>query len=170
MVQENVPAPTSMPGNPPPKDQEAVIAGSHLKSPADLTSMPSFPKGQDGSLLAKFLTDDLWYELEDKADRFGFTFKQAIFSGCKNTDSGIGVYAGSPASYEDMSELFVPIIEHYHQYSLSKGHVSNMDPSDLVAPPLPPEDAAMIKSTRIRVGRNLADFPLGPGISREQRL
>ena len=27
----------------------------------------------------------------------------------------------------------------------------------------------MIKSTRIRVGRNLADYPLGPGITREQR-
>mgnify|MGYP001562555434 CR=1 FL=1 len=27
----------------------------------------------------------------------------------------------------------------------------------------------MIISTRIRVGRNLAGFPLGPGISREQR-
>ena len=27
----------------------------------------------------------------------------------------------------------------------------------------------MIVSTRIRVGRNLADFQLGPGISKEQR-
>jgi creatine kinase/arginine kinase len=27
----------------------------------------------------------------------------------------------------------------------------------------------MILSTRIRVGRNLAEFPLGPGISKEQR-
>ena len=27
----------------------------------------------------------------------------------------------------------------------------------------------MIVSTRIRVGRNLADFPLGPGISNDQR-
>jgi protein-arginine kinase len=27
----------------------------------------------------------------------------------------------------------------------------------------------MIKSTRIRVGRNLKDYPLGPGITREQR-
>ena len=27
----------------------------------------------------------------------------------------------------------------------------------------------MILYTRIRVGRNLADFPLGPGISKEQR-
>ncbi len=28
----------------------------------------------------------------------------------------------------------------------------------------------MIVSTRIRVGRNLADYPLGPGLSKEQRL
>ena len=28
----------------------------------------------------------------------------------------------------------------------------------------------MIVSTRIRVGRNLKDFPLGPGVTKEQRL
>ena len=27
----------------------------------------------------------------------------------------------------------------------------------------------MIKSTRIRIGRNLAAYPLGPGISKDQR-
>ena len=32
------------------------------------------------------------------------------------------------------------------------------------------EQAAMVKSTRIRVGRNLAGFPLGPGVTKEQRL
>ncbi len=37
------------------------------------------------------------------------------------------------------------------------------------APPLAPEDAIMIKSTRVRVGRNLADYPLGPGLSKDQR-
>jgi len=34
----------------------------------------------------------------------------------------------------------------------------------LNAPDFPPDEAAMIRSTRIRVGRNLAGFPLGPGI------
>jgi len=29
------------------------------------------------------------------------------------------------------------------------------------------EDAKMINSTRIRVGRNLADYPLGPGVTKE---
>ena len=28
----------------------------------------------------------------------------------------------------------------------------------------------MVNSTRIRVGRNLQDYPLGPGVSKEQRL
>lgn len=40
-----------------------------------------------------------------------------------------------------------------------------MDGSALNAPLLPEDDAAMIISTRIRVGRNLADIPLGPGIT-----
>jgi len=29
---------------------------------------------------------------------------------------------------------------------------------------------AMVNSTRIRVGRNLAGYPLGPGVSKAQRL
>ena len=31
------------------------------------------------------------------------------------------------------------------------------------------EDAAMINSTRIRVGRNLKGYPLGPGVTKAQR-
>jgi hypothetical protein len=41
-----------------------------------------------------------------------------------------------------------------------------MDYTKLNAPPLEAEDAAMIKSTRVRVGRNLAEYPLGPGLSK----
>jgi protein-arginine kinase len=44
-----------------------------------------------------------------------------------------------------------------------------MDYNQLKCPPLKAEDASMIISTRIRVGRNLADVPLGPGISKAQR-
>ena len=29
------------------------------------------------------------------------------------------------------------------------------------------EDSARVNSTRIRVGRNLADYPLGPGVTKE---
>ena len=44
-----------------------------------------------------------------------------------------------------------------------------MDYTKLQCPPFSPEDASMIKSTRIRVGRNLKEFPLGPAITKEQR-
>ena len=36
-------------------------------------------------------------------------------------------------------------------------------------PPFTADEAARILSTRIRVGRNMADVPLGPGISKDQR-
>lgn len=42
-----------------------------------------------------------------------------------------------------------------------------MSAENLDAPPFHPDDAAMIISTRIRVGRNLAEFPLGPGITND---
>lgn len=103
-------------------------------------------------------------------DKHGFSFKQAIFSGCKNTDSGIGVYAGSHDSYAAFAPLFDKIILDYHKHGKSAKHVSDMDASKLKAPPLAEEDAKMIVSTRIRVGRNLADYPLGPGLSKAQRL
>jgi len=44
-----------------------------------------------------------------------------------------------------------------------------MDASKVDAPPFDEEADKMILSTRIRVGRNLADYPLGPGVSKEQR-
>ena len=47
--------------------------------------------------------------------------------------------------------------------------MSDMDYTKLQCPPFSAEDASMIKSTRIRVGRNLKEFPLGPAITREQR-
>jgi len=77
------------------------------------------------------------------------------------------VYAGSHDSYEVFAPLMDEIIEQYHGHKKTDKHVSNMDHTKLNAPAFPPEDAKMIRSTRIRVGRNLADFPLGPGVTRE---
>lgn len=42
-----------------------------------------------------------------------------------------------------------------------------MESSKLNAPPFHDDDGKMIISTRIRVGRNLADYPLGPGITND---
>jgi arginine kinase len=45
-----------------------------------------------------------------------------------------------------------------------------MDYTKLNCPKFPADEDAMINSTRIRVGRNFADYPLGSAVTREQRL
>ena len=148
--------------------EEEVKAGPHLKSIADLSGFPVFPEGTK-SLLSKFLTKEIWNELKDKKDSAGFPFRGAILSGSQNVDSGIGVYAGSHDSYTAFAPLMDKIIEQYHGHAKGAKHISDMDHTKLNCPPFAAEDAAMIKSTRIRVGRNLAEFPLGPAITKEQR-
>jgi arginine kinase len=77
------------------------------------------------------------------------------------------VYAGTHDSYYAFKALFDPIIEAYHGHKPDSKHISNMDSSKLNCPPLLNEDnKGMILSTRIRVGRNLDGFPLGPGLTR----
>lgn len=85
-------------------------------------------------------------------------------------DSGIGVYAGSHSSYKTFAPLFDKIIEEYHGHGNTKSHVSNMDATSLNCPTFPEDESSMIISTRIRVGRNLEGYPLGPGITKDQRI
>lgn len=126
--------------------------------------MPIFPPGT-GSLLSKCLTRDVWNKYRGQTDHFGFLFEDAIFSGCKNVDSGIGVYAGSHDSYYKFEDLFNPIIEKYHGHTPADMHQAENPAIQLNAPDFPEDEAKMIISTRIRVGRNLDGFPLGPAVS-----
>ena len=100
----------------------------------------------------------------------GVSFKTCIFSGVKNLDSGIGLYAGSHDAYTTFNKLFDKVIKDYHNHSPADKHVSDMSAKGLKNAEFSNEDLAMINSTRIRVGRNLANYPLGPGVTKEQRL
>jgi arginine kinase len=132
-----------------------------------MNDFPAFPDGCT-SKLSKHLSEEVFEALKDKETGHGFTLQQAIHSGVVNPDSGIGVYAGDEASYTTFAALFDPIIEDYHGFPKSAVHKSNLDADDLNAPNPDPEGDYIV-STRIRVGRNIAGFPLGPAISRKQR-
>ena len=127
-----------------------------------------FPNGTK-SLLSKFLSRDIWDQLQNAQDAHGFSFADAIFSGCKNVVSGIGVYAGSHDSYKAFSPLFDKIIEQYHGHKPTDKHQAESASIKLNAPDFPEDEAKMIKSTRIRVGRNLDGFPLGPALRKSDR-
>ncbi|WP_457597418.1 phosphagen kinase [Hydrogenimonas sp.] len=130
-----------------------------------------FPRFPDDcrSLLCKYLTPELYEALKEKKTRYGYTLEKLIRSGVENPDSSIGVYAGDEESYELFAPLLDPIIRDYHGFGPGERHVSDMDPSHLrVANPDP--EGRYILSTRIRVGRNLHCFPLGPNLSKRERL
>jgi len=170
-VKAMIEAERSLGGGPPAAAAAAagpVEAGPHLKDISQLTSMPVFPAGTK-SMVAKYCTPAVFDQYKGKKDSAGVPFEQMILSGCQNVDSGIGVYAGSHAAYTEFSNLFDPIVEEYHGHAKTAKHVSNMNFEELKCPDFPEDEKAMIISTRIRVGRNLAEFPLGPGISKEQR-
>jgi hypothetical protein len=154
-----------------PAPEEGVThCGPWLKHPEDITNFPKFPAEYQKSLLCKALTKDVWEACKGRKDAAGVSFETCILSGCQNVDSGIGCYAGSHDSYTTFAPLFDKIIEMYHKHGTTAKHVSCMDAAQLNCPPLPEDEAAMIVSTRIRVGRNLADYPLGPGITDAQRI
>jgi len=152
-----------------PTDTQGTFMGSHLSGPEAITGMPFFPAGTK-SILCKCLTPDVWEKCKDKKDKFGFSFKQAIFSGAKWTNSGVGIYAGSHDSYYAFAPLFDKVLLDYHGHSKTDKHLSNMNVNDLKCPPFPKDEDKMINSTRIRVARNLAAYPLGTQISRQDRV
>ena len=127
-------------------------------------------KPEVSSALKCFLTFEVFEQLKDKKTSRGVTVLDCINSGLVNLDSSIGIYSGDEESYKLFGPLFDPLIEDYHQpYKLSDGHQSNMNPDEVKAPNLDPE-GKFIRSTRIRVARNLKGYGLSPTLEKEERL
>lgn len=86
-----------------------------------------------------------------------------------NLDSSTGVYASEQEAYTLFGKLFDPIIEDYHApYKLADKHVTDMNPDKVEAPDLD-ADHKFIRSTRIRVARNLQGHGLPPSIHNKER-
>jgi hypothetical protein len=97
-----------------------------FKTSSELMDFGSFFHESSKSALKKCLTQEIWEEYKDESDAQGVTFKTMIFSGIKNQDSGIGLYAGSHDSYTKFNKLFDKVIEDYHGHGLDGKHISDM--------------------------------------------
>ena len=133
-----------------------------------------FPEALKGpevkSLLKKYLTEELFSELKDKKTARGFSLWDQINSGVANLDSSNGVYASEEEAYTLFGKMFDQIIEEYHSpYKLADKHTSDMDPTKIDAPNLDRE-GAFIRSTRIRVARNLKGHGLPPSMLNKERI
>ena len=129
-------------------------------------SLPRFPAGTD-SLIATHLSPDLYQTLARVRSLSGFTLDAAIRSGIENPDSSIGIYAGDSHSYACFAQVLTPIIHDYHKISKPLEHKDQFTPVDL---PNPDPGGMYIRSTRIRVARNLKDFPFCCHISDRDRV
>lgn len=121
-------------------------------------------------LAQKHLTHAVLAVLAGKATPSGFTIAHAVHSGFQNPDSGVGAYAGDEESYTVLAPFFDPLIADYH--GLPEGsiqHVTDFSVDKIPTEPLDPT-GTFVRSTRIRVGRNLKGYPFAPLISKAQRL
>jgi len=120
------------------------------------------------SLVAKHVTEEKWNKLSGHVtENSQFSLAKAIACAVEFDDQNCGIYAGDWDSYKDFADVFNPIIEEYHGITGDSTHTSDMD-STKINGRIPVDFP--VKSTRIRVGRNLEGFGLSPGITKEHRL
>merc|ERR1712179_757421 len=141
----------------------------HLKTQPVNMPAEAFPEIKSKhSLVAKHVTKEIWDKLADhKTATSGFTLAKAIACATEFDNQHCGIYAGDWDSYKDFAEVFDPLIQEYHGISADAVHTSDMDASQIKGNIDP---TAPVKSTRIRVGRNIDGFGLSPGITKDQRL
>ena len=119
------------------------------------------------SLVAKHVTKEKWERLKGHVTKHsGFTLAKAIACAVEFDNQHCGIYAGDWDSYKDFADVFDPIIQEYHGISADSTHTSDMDSSKITGS----VPDGTVKSTRIRVGRNLEGYGLSPGITKQHRL
>ncbi|WP_456415303.1 hypothetical protein [Oceanithermus profundus] len=128
----------------------------------------AYPNPGGGSLLARYLTPEVWAELEGRETRYGVRLEHVVAPGLAHPDSAVGVYAGDEESYTLFAPLFDPIIADYHGFGPEARHESDLEVAHLDAPNPDPEGRYVV-STRIRVARNLCCFPFGSALTRRER-
>ncbi|MDX2469406.1 MAG: phosphagen kinase [SAR324 cluster bacterium] len=128
----------------------------------------SFPKELNGShsYLAQHLTPEVWESLQGLETSLGFKVQDLISTGIKNPDSSVGLYLPDQESFALFAPLVEPVIVSCH-----KRPIPNEQPFDFpIESDLQDLQDGRILSTRIRVARNLTDFPLPSGLKAFERL
>nr|WP_321396518.1 phosphagen kinase [uncultured Desulfobacter sp.] len=118
------------------------------------------------SQIKQHLTLSLYNDLKHIRTSSGYSLDQAIKSGIGNPDSAIGIYAGDMESYDCFAPVLLPIIEDYHHLEPGWSHKPGMQ--EAVLADLDPTQT-FIRSSRIRVARNLCNFPFSGNMSINQR-
>jgi creatine kinase len=155
------------------EEQRGAI-GYTVKKPgaAALEKAATIRKSHPHNLAAKHFTEEYLNSLSEKDQR---TFLKITRSGMDNPDSTMGCYAMNPGDYDKFKPFFSKVLAGYHKVAEDAKHVNNWDLSSVSG--LPEDGKLNIMelglpplSMRVRVGRNLADFPLPGAMFQEDRI
>lgn len=138
-----------------------------------LASIKSIKVSNPDNLMAKHFDTSYFNSLsEDLKVRL----EKICRSGVENPDSGMGCYAMSPDDYDVFEPYLDKVIRDYHKIKGEVHHVTNWDLST-VKDKLPEGGKLDLTklglgttSMRVRVGRNLANYPLPGNMTKEDRL
>ena len=91
------------------------LTSGDSKDTADFkyTTYPARPAftPEHKSLMAKFLTPEMWEKLKDKKTAMGYTLSNAIQTGVDTPHLGVGITAGDEESWETFKDIYYPIIK-----------------------------------------------------------
>ena len=132
-------------------------------------SIMNFILSDSKSLLHKYLTKERFDELKSlKTASYKASLFDVISSGLAHPDSHLGVYAPDVESYTVFRTLFDPVIRDYHQVRGRLQHPQSdwEDKSGNIGK----FRGDFVKSTRIRIARNLEGYPLNSKMSKQDYL
>eukprot|EP00040_Diaphanoeca_grandis_P030459 m.180030 g.180030 ORF g.180030 m.180030 type:complete len:424 (-) comp32000_c0_seq1:232-1503(-) len=114
-------------------------------------------------------------EFEAMDSKMQKDFMRITKSGVENPTSEMGCYAMNPTDYETFKPFFSKVLYEYHGIAAGTKHVNDWDLSKVEGLPEGGKLDVMLLglpplSMRVRVGRNLAAYPLPGGMSRQQRV
>lgn len=169
---------------------------SHCEE-ADDSSYPDLSRFGKHSYLKRYLTPEIYKQLQNKTTSQGVTLEDLIRSGISlpwgaRPIRGCGIYAGDAESYQVFAPILDPILEDYHHFRmvphptkhnrtttvrsqqrgrpnpLLRRQVTNLNPGYVLQQKLDP-DEQFILHTRMRVARSVKGFAFSPVISRKDR-
>lgn len=145
---------------------------AHEKYGRDLKRIMAIKELYPGNRMAKHFDLDYFSGLEDDATKVDFL--KCCRSGIENEDSGMGCYAMQPKDYDRFKPFFSKVLADYHGVKEDAKHETDWS---LEGVKDMPEDGKLdlakldlpALSMRVRVGRNLAEFPLPGAMTEEDR-
>jgi len=138
----------------------------------DIKTINATKESHPGNRMAKHFDEAYFQGLDDELKP---AFVACLRSGIDNADSGMGCYAMQPKDYDRFSPFFAKVIADYHNVPEDATHTNDWSLDGVEGLP---EGGKLDLSTfglpelsmRVRVGRNLSDFPLPGAMSQEDRV